>query len=297
MKKVKILSLLLIGSFLLFMLNACSDKSDDIPTFASAPTVSSLIEEGWAAFRAKNFEVAVQKFQEANERDALNLDSYVGLGWANMMIKKFTLARANFAKAITFGADNNDVLAACYSGLAGVDLAEGNLAESISNVDMALTYKPDFQLEQEPDINKMDLYLVKAQAHFRMEHYSKSLEFVKMIDPTFLEGNTNIIARTDILNPTLFDSTSVTGNAQLDLSNVPAEVKLISVESIENVGIANAIVTILAVGDGQAWINFFSNPIPRDSYQYRVSYNYAANYGIYLSELSGKLESLKTQLE
>ncbi len=297
MKKVKILSLLLIGSFLLFMFNACSDKSDNIPTFASAPTVTSLIEEGWAAFRAKNFEVAVQKFQEANERDALNLDSYVGLGWANMMIKKFTLARANFAKAITFGADNNDVLAACYSGLAGVDLAEGNLAESISNVDMALTYKPDFQLEQEPDINKLDLYLVKAQAHFRMEHYSKSLEFVKMIDPSFLDGNANILSRTDIVNPTVYDSTSVTGNARLDLSGISAEVKLVSVENIENVAITGAIIEMLAVGDGQAWIDFFSTPIPRDTYQYRVSYSYAVDYGIYLSELSGKLESLKGQLE
>jgi tetratricopeptide (TPR) repeat protein len=292
MKSIKIVNLLLISSFLFFIFGACEEKSDNIPTFSSAPNVTSLVDQGWQEFRNKNFDLAADLFLQANERDALFIESYVGLGWSYAKIKSFNLARANFAKAMTFGVNDNDVLAYSHAGLAGVDLAEKNFEAAIDNVDMALIYKPEFELAQDPTINKNDLYLVVAQAYFSLEKFYKSVDFVERLSPGFLSSSPNINAVAETLLPGTSDDTEINGEATLTTSND----KLVYIGSLVNVDISTANISILDVTDGGNRIEFFSNPIPTATDQYAVQYNYAENYGVYIADLTKKLEEIKNQL-
>ncbi len=292
MKSIKIVNLLLISSFLFFIFSACEEKSENIPTFSSAPNVTSLVKEGWQEFRNKNFERAADLFLQANERDALYIESYVGLGWSYAKIKSFNLARANFAKAMTFGVNDNDVMAYSYAGLAGVELAEKNYETAIDNVDMALIYKPEFELAQDPTINKNDLYLVVAQAYFSLEKFYKSVEFVEILSPGYLSTAANIKSEVDTLAPGLSTDTEMNGEATL----VTSKNKLVYIGSLSNVNISTANISILDVTDGGNRIEFFSNPIPKATDQYAVQYNYAENYGVYIADLTKKLEEIKSQL-
>jgi tetratricopeptide (TPR) repeat protein len=294
MRSVKIVNLLLISGFLLFVIWACEKSSDNIPTFDSAPTSASLVEEGWQKFREKNFEQAAASFLEANERDALNIGSYVGQGWSYEKIKNLNSAEASFVKAIALGADSDDILGDSYAGMAGVKLAQRNYEEAIANVESAFFYKPDFKLEQDPSINKDDLYLVNAEAYFSLEIFYKSIEFISKISPDYLDSNPNIISKVDTLLPdsTRMSDTDMTGIAWL----VTSEDKLVFVSSIENVNISNANISLLDVSNGGKQIEFFSNPIPRKTDQYVVTYYYAEDYGVYIADLTKKLEEVKNEL-
>lgn len=299
-KNIKIVSLVLISSFLLVMLSACSDKSDDIPTFSDAPTVVSLVAEGWSEFRAKRFDVAADLFVQANERDATNLDSYIGLGWSYSMLKSFLLAKANFSKALTFGSSDMELVASCYAGLAAVELANNNWQTAIDNVDKALAAQPDFLLADDNTIDKDDLYLLKAQAYFELDKFYKSAEMVEMLSPGFLSGS-NIINESESLNPTILSTTATDGVARIAIPDRPGTpavpVNLVYVESLTNQNVASANIKILDMADGSNVIEFFGNPIPQATDVYDVDYYYAVDFGLYIADLSVKLQDLKEQLK
>ena len=292
MRSVKIVNLLLMSSFLLFVIWACETSSDNIPTYDSAPTSASLVEEGWQQFREKKFEQAAASFLAANERDALNIGSYVGQGWSYEKIKNLTSSEASFVKAIALGANSDDILGDSYAGLAGVKLAQRNYDEAIANVELALFYKPDFKLEQDPSINIDDLYLVNAEAYFSLEIFYKSVEYIGKISPDYFESNVNIKSMVDTLSPKISSSTDMTGNATL----VTSKDKLVFVSSLENINIPIANISILDVSNGGNEIEFFSNPIPRETDRYIVHYYYAEDYGVYIANLTKKLEEVKNEL-
>lgn len=81
----------------LLCLWACEKSSSDIPT---APvTLEGLIEEGLEAFAEGDFETAIDRFNEALERDVdpeQSLLAYQGLGWVYTRINKPALAIGNF---------------------------------------------------------------------------------------------------------------------------------------------------------------------------------------------------------
>jgi tetratricopeptide (TPR) repeat protein len=280
------------SSFLLFVIWACETSSDNIPTYDSAPTSASLVEEGWQQFREKKFEQAAASFLAANERDALNIGSYVGQGWSYEKIKNLTSSEASFVKAIALGANSDDILGDSYAGLAGVKLAQRNYDEAIANVELALFYKPDFKLEEDPSININDLYLVNAEAYFSLEIFYKSVEYIGKISPDYFESNVNIKSMVDTLSPKISSSTDMTGNATL----VTSKDKLVFVSSLENINIPIANISILDVSNGGNEIEFFSNPIPRETDRYIVHYYYAEDYGVYIANLTKKLEEVKNEL-
>lgn len=292
MRSVKIVNLLLMSSFLLFVIWACETSSDNIPTFDSAPTSALLVEEGWQKFREKKFELAAASFLAANERDALNIRGYVGQGWSYEKIKNLTSAEASFVKAIALGADSDDILGDSYAGMAGVKLAQMNYEEAIANVESAFFYKPDFELEQDPSINKDDLYLVNAQAYFSLEIFYKSVEYIGKISPDYLESSININSEVDTLSPRINSGTDMTGNATL----ITSKDKLVFVSSLENINITDANISILDVSNGGKKIEFFSNPIPQETDRYVVHYYYAEDYGVYIADLTKKLEEIKNEL-
>ena len=228
----------------------------------------------------------------ANERDALNIGSYVGQGWSYAKIRNLKSAEASFIKALALGADDNDILADSYAGLAGVLLAQRLYEAAITNVGFALFYEPDFELKEDPTINIDDLHLVNAEAYFSLETFYKSVEYIGKISPEYLDSNTNIVSHVETLSPTISSSTNTTGNATLTTSNR----KLVLVSSLKNVNIPTANISILDVPNGGNKIEIFSNPIPRETDQYEVQYYYAEDYGVYIAELTKKLEEVKNDL-
>lgn len=302
MKITRFLILIFITGFLVFLITGCEAESDDIPTISDIPTVATLIEKGWEDFRNKKFENATTKFAQASERDALNIECLIGLGWSYSMTTEFTLARSNFEKAKTFSDDDNEILASCYAGLAGIELAENNFENAIQNIETTLQYDPDFELAQDPTINKDDLYLLGAEAYFEMEAFSKSCRYIQMLVSDFLV-NSNVIEITDTLNPTIITEDDVANNEKYEyptyingiaILNVSVG-KLVQVESIVNIDILDANISFIEMEEGGDEIIFFANPIPLESHNYEVKYKYAVDYGLYISYLSKKIEELRQQ--
>ena len=67
--------------FFLILFYGCSK---DIETISdNFDTVDSLLEEGWELYFQGQYQDALVKFEGATERDAANIESYIGRGWTN----------------------------------------------------------------------------------------------------------------------------------------------------------------------------------------------------------------------
>jgi len=66
-----------------------------------SPTFDSLVEEGWIAYRAGDFEIAVAKFDSALLFNVEVPEAYLGLGWSQAQVGQFTDALNNLSLAIT----------------------------------------------------------------------------------------------------------------------------------------------------------------------------------------------------
>ncbi|HPG40743.1 MAG TPA: tetratricopeptide repeat protein [bacterium] len=80
----------------------CSKESDDIPT--SAETITSLLNEGWAAYQQGEFETAIAHFENTIKRNVdpeLSIDAYRGLGWTYARTEQYSQAITNFSFVIS----------------------------------------------------------------------------------------------------------------------------------------------------------------------------------------------------
>jgi len=96
---------------LFFMISGCSHKSDDIPT--APESVESLINDGWDAFQAGDYDQAILNFEQTLKRNVdpeLSINAYRGLGWTYSRIEKYAQAITNFSFVISLETVNTKKL-------------------------------------------------------------------------------------------------------------------------------------------------------------------------------------------
>jgi hypothetical protein len=122
--------------------------------------------EGWAAFEAGDFALALQKFDAAIAGDARYGPAYVGRGWVELTqattAEAFRAAASSFDAAVQYGQIGADV----FGGRAAARLALGgvDLAGAIQDAQIALAASPGFVFEHRRSFDIRDLHLIAAFA-------------------------------------------------------------------------------------------------------------------------------------
>ncbi len=104
------LQLFLFSSGLLLYTSCERLVSDDIPE--DPATLEGLIQEGMAAFKDNDAELAIEKFNQALERDVDPINAiaaYRGLGWAYSRVNKPSLAINTFSFILSIEAINSSI--------------------------------------------------------------------------------------------------------------------------------------------------------------------------------------------
>ena len=85
MKKIFNYIILVLISLLLF---SCEKDITNIPD--DFDTVDSLLKDGWELYLQGQYQDALVKFEGATERDAANIESYIGRGWTNIRLNSIS---------------------------------------------------------------------------------------------------------------------------------------------------------------------------------------------------------------
>jgi hypothetical protein len=98
MKPTRFLVVLSLLSIVI-LVASCGKKHGD--KFGPFPTVEQLLLDGWAAYLAGNYDLAIAKFDSAVTIKADEPEGYLGLGWSQAQSGLFTEGLSNFSLAIS----------------------------------------------------------------------------------------------------------------------------------------------------------------------------------------------------
>ncbi len=191
------------------LLTGCEDSSDSIPNNdqgAGWLGIEELMIAGWDAYNAGNFEEAQQQFRDANQRNALYLPAYDGLGWSAVRLGDFLDAAIQFS-FITTEADpatEGILLADAYAGLSlsaviermtlqnngegSIEEYEALMVESIEMAEMVFGLMGEDYIPDGHDLSfgSEALHLMNAQNYFYLQEFGNSEEELSVVDPDFV---------------------------------------------------------------------------------------------------------------
>lgn len=89
-----------IFSLLIVLLIASCGKKHGDPV-GPYPTVDQLLKDGWAAYLAADYDLAIAKFDSVVNMKADTSEAFLGLGWSQAQNGQFTEGLSNFSLAIS----------------------------------------------------------------------------------------------------------------------------------------------------------------------------------------------------
>jgi len=178
--------------FLCILLESCdqgtgTDQNND---------AAQLVNEGWQAYRSKQYGSAADKFAGAIEKDGGMVDAYNGGGWSNAKLNALTLAVSRFTVGLSKDSTNLDMqagLSFVYNALKNYDWSD-SLAEQVIFTDPAWTFS------QDPTIGVSAIRLLLAENYFAQAYFALSLQQVQFLNPSFTLANISTVASQDSLS-------------------------------------------------------------------------------------------------
>ena len=193
-------------SILIFpiVFNGCSQDSDVIPL--GFDTVNSLLEDGWELYIQGQFQDALVKFEGATERDAANIESYIGRGWTNIRLNQFNPAKLELNLVINLSTTvlDSESIADGYAGLYQIAVANRFILETDPSLDPTadeieivtknalyygeniFNYFSNYSTDHDPDFTAYEIH--KSLAQLYLQRFQNSLEHIESLLLTdFLE--------------------------------------------------------------------------------------------------------------
>ena len=174
------------GTFLLtLILVSCKPTTELGDTIVNitdpASEAITLTVQGWNAFEAHNYTLAVSLFKQATQKNDQFADAYNGLGWSYARLDSLTKSLHEFDVAL--GQQVNFIDA--YAGRSFVSLALGDYNEAITAVSAVQKSGSRFySFRHDPNVSLNDLLLVKAQSYFLLGNYPSAQVLIDQIDPS-----------------------------------------------------------------------------------------------------------------
>ena len=175
---IKILTLF--SSFtVVLILFGCSEKfSDNDFLFDPPEQYDALVETGWAHFQNGMYQEAIDSFTGASERNAIEPEVYLGLGWSYARNLELIKGENNLQKAIAFSIfdslDLANITAESLAGIGLIKLAAGNYAECIMYIDQVLESDESFSFSKDLSVNYQSLKISKAKSHYYLGEIEQS---------------------------------------------------------------------------------------------------------------------------
>jgi tetratricopeptide (TPR) repeat protein len=156
--------------------------------------VEQLVNEGWDQFKSGNYQLALEKFEEAIAIDNNYAEAYNGAGWSSARLTNLSDAVAYFNQSIS----KNSSLIDAHAGLAFVYNAQKQYQSAINSANKALGLSSNWQFSHDETIGYNDLYLILAASYFALGDFGQSLAYVKKLNPSFIADMTTYEGKSEL---------------------------------------------------------------------------------------------------
>ena len=298
---------------MLLLLFSCSEKlSDDDFLFELPEKYDALIETGWTHFQSGMYEEAIDAFSRASERNAIEPEVYLGLGWSYARNLELVKGENNLQKAVAFAVFDSiraDIITAeSLVGVGLIKLAIGQYNECVMYINQVLGADELFVFSMDPSINSQSLNISKAKSHYYLGEIEQSylilqdlgieIDYVQTVSETGTvkygeyyqdidaSGTWNSGEPLDDRNGNgIWDDYNTISLGEV-LVSVNEEHSLVSGSSVRSDGINY---TILKTYEGTNWLLISGNPIVDENHNVEVDYIFTVDYSEFLNKLLGSI--------
>jgi Flp pilus assembly protein TadD len=199
MKKLLILTLV---SLPLVLAVGCGGDDDDPTPPPEPPNDAEVLDAGWDAFASGDYAEAETQFDELLSRGRLVAEAHDGLGWTFARQNDAAAASVHFTAAFNAGADTLEIEDQAHAGLAFADHAIERYAECLT---AAAEVAADWVFAHEGALDRDDVTVLEAAAHYALGQFAQALAKVQELDPQFtadvetVEGRAALAARIESL--------------------------------------------------------------------------------------------------
>lgn len=303
---IKRISTIMVILLAILMIGGCSREGENIPT--AFPTITSLRSDGWRYFENAQYDLAIENFNEARNRDAASVDAYNGLGWTHSREANYTDAESNF-KLLLALTDDPALQADAYAGLAMMyfatpkDLAgQEKVAARNARDSIAVNFilkvfeiNSNYSFSHDARINATAFYKVIAQSYFNRQLFLTCINEIEtnLVDnyfQTLINKGLVVFVENDTTAALRIDS-PVTGIGYLTIINQATgnERELVEVVKLKDLsGIVEY--EIISFSEGGGNVVFQGNPIPKIKDLFLVDYYVAPDYGQLLADILQEIQ-------
>ena len=175
---IKILTLFSSFTVVLILFGCSENFSDNDFPFDPPEQYDALIETGWEHFQNGMYQEAIDSFTGASERNAIEPEVYLGLGWSYARNLELIKGENNLQKAIAFAIFDSlnlaKITAESLAGVGLIKLAAGNYAECITYIDQVLEADESFSFSKDLSVNSQSLRISKAKSHYYLSEIEQS---------------------------------------------------------------------------------------------------------------------------
>jgi len=287
---------------LVFPLSGCGKgEGEDIPT-APAPTVKSLVQDGWTMFEAADYDSAAALFRLATKRDAGSAEAYLGLAWSLAHTGGYGDAILA-AKLTIILAGDSDLSLDARAALTVIYSVSGKDSLAVVRAAELLTASPEYQFQHDSRVSASSLKLILAQCNFKLREYYRSHQWVEQLNPGFTaslstqEDTTEVLTVSDVVSgyPVAVDSVG-SGEHTNNLVSVLGASTADGEGSFSVVSVTKRWTDIdpREARTRMGWevtIKFASDPLLTIGTKVKVRYLYALDYSRYLAQLMAAIQS------
>jgi len=147
------------------------------------PPYIKYTKQGWAEYKNKNFDSAIEYFRKATDNNKNYADAHVGLGWSYFMKHSILSSIIEFQQALAIDPKQADA----HVGLAGAYLTKDEYESAIEHAQEALNTEPEYTFSQNPAISKQNVQMVLAVSYYYLGDYENALEQLKSLKEVELD--------------------------------------------------------------------------------------------------------------
>jgi len=276
----------------------CENTPDSFFTDSTPDAYNSLLSQGWKKFEIRDYETAVELFQDAAERDAVKPEPYLGLGWSYARLMALEKSKSNFTKTSAFAFFDSlmmdTFLEETYAGLASVYFASQDYETAIIYADSLINRNNNFMMRHDTTINIGNIKLQKLYCNFYLNHisevYTELIDMGYEFNSTTNETKYAQITSINELNG-FHDANLISGDCES--GDVITDISLIMMSSIHPCDYPNLDYSISSVSYGEHTFSMFGNPILSIGSTVTLSCITTENYGEFINEILSFLMALE----
>lgn len=176
----------------------CREKID--------PQVDDFVEYGWTLYAEREFDRALDHFQEGLMMEAQYIDGYNGAGWCYVEFNKPDTAIIFFSNGLDLiTIDSSQVRFEMLAGIALSYHVTGDYARAISRGEELIEFRPLFEFTHNWRIDYAEITILLAASTYAIGDFDAALAWVQTLDEEFVadvstnEGRAELIKKIEAL--------------------------------------------------------------------------------------------------